>query len=328
MVTTDPDGEPPEGHGDAGRTTAGQRTGISLRTELARRLKKDHLHQPGRKIEPADCVGLPERVIPTELDGELVARIVTTAKGEFGHLRIHTFNTANGDVARFLKEVQRLLGELPPDGLILDVRGNGGGYIEAAEGLLRLLTSRPVQSEPMQLINSGLAYELCGRSRELLRWRQSIGEASETGAQYSQAFPLTPNQDSPDPYAGPVVLITDALSYSATDMLAAGFQDNHIGTVLGVDDNTGAGGANVWSQRQLRDEWPGGPFQPLPKDARLYVALRRSLRVGRYAGRPVEDLGVKPDVRYRITKRDLLCQNADLMERAGFLLDEARTYGS
>jgi C-terminal processing protease CtpA/Prc len=329
MVTPDPDGELPDAQSEAGRTTAARRTGISLRTELARRLKKDRLRRPGGETElPDGCVALQERVILSELEGELVARTVTTTLGEFGHLRIHTFDTANGDVARFLKEVERLLGELPPDGLILDVRGNGGGYIEAAEGLLGLLTSAPVQSEPMQLVNSALSYELCGRSRELLRWRQSIGEAGETGALYSAAFPLTVDQSSPQPYPGPVVLITDALSYSATDMLAAGFQDNHIGTVLGVDDNTGAGGANVWSQRQLRDEWPEGPFRPLPKDARLYVALRRSLRVGRQAGRPVEDLGVKPDVRYRITRRDLLSQNADLMERAGFLLDEARRYGS
>ena len=35
-------------------------------------------------------------------------------------------------------------------------------------------------------------------------------------------------------YYGPVVLITDALSYSATDIFAAGFQDNEVGLVLGT----------------------------------------------------------------------------------------------
>ena len=52
-------------------------------------------------------------------------------------------------------------------------------------------------------------------------------------------------------YYGPVVLITDALSYSATDIFAAGFQDNDVGKVLGTGGNTGAGGANFWSLDDL-----------------------------------------------------------------------------
>ena len=37
------------------------------------------------------------------------------------------------------------------------------------------------------------------------------------------------------------------------------------------------------------------------------MALRRTLRVGKHwGGQPVEDLGVIPDVRYQMTKRDLL----------------------
>ena len=52
-------------------------------------------------------------------------------------------------------------------------------------------------------------------------------------------------------YYGPVVLITDALSYSATDIFAAGFQDNEVGLVLGTSGNTGAGGANFWSLDDL-----------------------------------------------------------------------------
>jgi C-terminal processing protease CtpA/Prc len=121
-------------------------------------------------------------------------------------------------------------------------------------------------------------------------------------------------------YHGPVVLITDALCYSATDIFTAGFQDHQIGPVLGVDDNTGAGGANVWELSDFLLAWPGCPFEPLPGGARLRVALRRSLRVGNRSGQPLEDLGVIPDQRHRLTRRDLLAGNTDLMERAGELL--------
>jgi hypothetical protein len=51
------------------------------------------------------------------------------------------------------------------------------------------------------------------------------------------------------------------------------------------------------------------------------VALRRSLRVGKlWGGQPVEDLGVIPDHRHRMSSRDLLEGNADLMDKAGELL--------
>jgi Peptidase family S41 len=53
-------------------------------------------------------------------------------------------------------------------------------------------------------------------------------------------------------YYGPVVLITNARCYSATDTFTAGFADHRIGTILGVGPNTGAGGANVWTHGLLK----------------------------------------------------------------------------
>ncbi|MFF7725763.1 S41 family peptidase [Streptomyces sp. NPDC008001] len=102
----------------------------------------------------------------------------------------------------------------------------------------------------------------------------------ETGELYSQAFPLT------DPgaitaglprYAGPKVLITDALSYSAADIFAAGFQDNGLGPVLGTALDTGAGGANVWTHELLRG-WLPELLGDLPRGAGFRVALRRATR--------------------------------------------------
>jgi Peptidase family S41 len=248
--------------------------------------------------------------------------------GKYGYLRIFSFNMPTNEVEPFLARVERTLARLPKDGLIVDVRGNGGGQIEAAEGLLKLLADRrqveQIEAEPMQFINSELTYDLCSGFEELFAWRESIGEATLTGAQYSAAFPVSrPDIVNPIPVRRkprPVVLITDALSYSATDMLIAGFQDNGLGTVLGVDPSTGAGGGNVWTHRNMVAGWPGGPFEKLPGKAQLRVAARRSLRVGADAGRPVEDLGVDPDVDYHMTENDLLNGNADLLDFAASIL--------
>ena len=120
-------------------------------------------------------------------------------------------------------------------------------------------------------------------------------------------------------YHGPVVLITDALCYSATDIFAAGFQDHGIGPVLGVDDNTGAGGANVWTHDLLKvlldtpppgDGWPGrgNPFVDLPAGAQA-SGPRCGAPCGwgpHRAGTPVEDLGIVPTSGHRLTRADIV----------------------
>jgi len=102
-------------------------------------------------------------------------------------------------------------------------------------------------------------------------------------------------------------------------MFAAGFQDNEVGEVLGTSDNTGAGGANNWTYEDLMTalrKAPASPFKPLPKGADFGLAMRRSIRVGRNSGRPLEELGIVPDDRHYMTKRDLLAGNEDLLKKA------------
>jgi hypothetical protein len=52
----------------------------------------------------------------------------------------------------------------------------------------------------------------------------------------------------------------------------------------------------------------------------MRVAIRRTLRVGKLAGTPVEDLGVRSDVRHDMTRLDVLENNVDLLDAAGALL--------
>ena len=125
------------------------------------------------------------------------------------------------------------------------------------------------------------------------------------------------------------MLITDALSYSATDIFAAGFQDNEVGPVLGTSGNTGAGGANFWSLDDLlraHKKDPTSPFRTLPKGAEMIVAMRRSIRVGPRAGSPLEEFGVSPDVLHRMTRRDVLNDNVDLLARAARIIRQQPSF--
>ncbi|GGW65165.1 hypothetical protein GCM10010340_49220 [Streptomyces griseoloalbus] len=269
--------------------------------------------------------------IATTMPKVFRAQQVTTSSGRFGHIRIFTFSV--DDLGSFLQEFVRLVGQLPQEGLFVDVRDNGGGDIHAAEFALQVLTPRRIVPEPVQFINTPLNLRICRMHRDssgidLSAWVDSMEQAIETGATFSSAFPLSPEDGANaigQQYFGPVVLITNARCYSATDIFAAGFQDHRIGPVLGTDENTGAGGANVWTHKLLTDlleDDRATPYVPLPKGAGMRVSIRRTLRVGALSGTPVEDLGVVPDELHRMTRRDLLEDNVDLLDRAGRLLKD------
>ena len=276
----------------------------------------------------------PGETLVTNMSGILNAKSVTTPSGEFGYIRIYSFNV--NDPAAFIDEFTRLAELLPQDGLIVDVRGNGGGHIYASEGLLQLLTPVEITPEPTQFINTALNGKICDRHKmnvvgiDLGPWVESIKRSVETGAIYSRGYPITPPEVANargQKYHGPVVLITDARCYSATDIFAAGFKDHEIGHILGVADNTGAGGANVWTHGLLHELLrrpapadPDTPYKTLPNGANMRVAIRRTLRVGEQSGTPVEDLGVTPHSRYSLSRVDLLESNRELIDHAATLL--------
>jgi hypothetical protein len=250
-------------------------------------------------------------------------RAVETASGAFGYIRIWTFNVDDADT--FVEEFVRIAALLPGEGLIVDVRGNGGGLITAGERLLQVLTPRAIEPERLQFINTPLTLRLAREQDFLAQFRDSIAQAVETGANYSLGFPIAASEESNrlgQRYHGPVLLVTDALCYSTTDIFAAGFQDHKIGPILGTSGNTGAGGANVWTHELLSQLLPGpdSPLAELPGGASFRVAIRRTTRVGERSGVPVEDLGVVPDEIHRMTRGDVLEDNRDLLERAGAIL--------
>jgi hypothetical protein len=300
--------------------------GFDLRTSFAQRIRKRLFTSSARAGSGEIATARPE----------LRARIVRAEDGhEFGHLRIFSFHVedlkADGDVVDdiigFLDEAARLLELMPKDGLIVDVRDNGGGFVVAAEYLLQMLTPNRIAPGLAQFVCTPTTAAFTEALDEMIPWRVSIADSVLTGAQYSSGIPL----DSPEfintagqLYHGPVVLVTDALCYSATDTFAAGFQDNRVGPVLGVDTATGAGGAEVRTHSAILRDWPDGPLRPLPGGADFRLSIRRTLRVGEREGQIVEDFGVMPDHVHRLTRRDLLEDNPDLMAAAIALLREGR----
>ena len=274
--------------------------------------------------------------LPTLFRAKQVTVDIDGKEKAYGYVRIFSFNVSSAEV--FVDEFVRLIEQLPQDGLIIDIRGNGGGLIPAAELLLQVLSPRHIELQRAQFINTPLNLALCEAYSDeeqivdLGPWVPSLAQSTETGATYSRAFALTDQETvryKTQSYYGPLVLITDALCYSAADMFAAGFQDHDLGIVLGTNEATGAGGANVWSHSLLTflmNAAKNTDYAPLPKGADLRVAIRRTLRTGSNAGEVLEDFGVRPDVLHRMTRQDLINSNLDLIQRAGEILSELKSY--
>jgi C-terminal processing protease CtpA/Prc len=153
---------------------------------------------------------------------------------------------------------------------------------------------------------------------ELGAWSPSLDMALLTGDAYAQPLPLTdPSwfegiaQQYPD---DKVVCVVDANTYSSGDIFAAGFVDHKIGPLVCVGEATGAGGANVWTDVDLRQALEDTQYKlsPLPDGVRFTLAIRRAIRSGDADGVPIEDLGV-PGIPYALTRNDLLDNNRDLI---------------
>jgi len=255
------------------------------------------------------------------------ARSIAIGGREYGYLRLWGFDLSDDD--GFVDEVVTMLGELPQDGLMIDLRGNPGGLIWAAERLLQLFTPSHISPTRFSIIASDLTRAMTDapqNRRELGPWRRTLLEAIGTGEVYSQSVAITPYErcnDIGQVYGGPVVAIVDPTTYSAADLFAAGFADNGLGTVVSVGHATGAGGANVWRADTLNSVLAGTSqhLPRLPRGVGFTMSVRRATRIGASDGAPIEDVGIVGHRTYAMSRADLLEGNSGLHAYCARLLE-------
>ncbi|MGC5165853.1 S41 family peptidase [Luteimicrobium sp. DT211] len=250
-----------------------------------------------------------------------------------GYLRLWSFDVQDDEA--YLDEVAALLRGLPPERLVVDLRGNPGGLVWAAERLLQLFTDGPVLPARFSLLATPLTRQMADspfNRLELEAWSPSLQDAVTTGDVYSQPLPVTDPawcRDRDRAFPGRAVAVVDATTYSSGDLFAAGWVDNGVGPLVAVGAGpgahaTGGGGATVWTYAQLRDALDGTdqPLPALPEGCGLTVAVRRAVRSAAADGVPLEDLGVggRP---YTMTKRDVLEGNVDLLRFCAQVLGDA-----
>ena len=269
-----------------------------------------------------------------ELDFEPMT--LRCAHGEFAYVRIRSFDFDPAFVLRFME----LLKVMPQDGLILDLRENPGGSIQNAEKMLQLLTNKRVRSTGFRFVATPETERLTAppadgnpvtpQAVRLFPWHAGIRRANRRRAngrgRYSEILPLTNDGEMTalgQRYYGPSLVIVDALTFSAAEMFAAGFQDNRIGRVLCAGDTRTAGaGAWVWALDELRKLLGAGDGGLLAGSMLQFSALQcvRIQRGGRGFGRPFEGTGIEADIRHLLTEEDVHQHAADLLVTAADVL--------
>jgi hypothetical protein len=307
--------------GGAARGQAAKRQQRQLAVDPAAadvRRAKMLLFAPGALIgEQAAAPVTAGQVIPTQLTETLKVTTLDAPGGPYAHLRIYGFDTAPD---RFIGELLRLIPLLPEAGLIIDVRGNPGGYILAAEIALQLFTPKPIQPTRFSLLATPFTRAMAALpelAEDLGPWKASLTDAVRNGELYSQPIPITEPADCNaigQQYGGPVMLVGDSTTYSAGDLFSAGWVDNGIGPFVCVGQATGAGGANVWDYADLRDVLTGSAIAlpSLPDGIGMSLSFRRATRAGPSEGLPIEDIGIA-GTPYSMTRDDLLHGNRDLL---------------
>src|SRR5271168_1268029 len=154
------------------------------------------------------------------------------------------------------RDVQRLIGELRKDGadvLIMDLRANGGGYLPEAESLTGLFIDRgPV----VQLRDTSGHIEI---------------------------------DDDPNPaifYSGPLIVLVDRFSASASEIFAGAIQDYGRGLIVGQQTY---GKGTVQNAHPLNYTI----FGRKPELGQLNVTIGKYYRI---TGESTQDRGVTPDI--------------------------------
>jgi carboxyl-terminal processing protease len=163
-------------------------------------------------------------------------------------------NAGDKEFRSTTRDVRRLINELKAekiDGLVLDLRGDGGGYLPEAVALTGLF------------VDKGPVVQL----------KVTTGELEV--------------QDDTDPgvaYSGPLAVLVDRFSASASEIFAGAIQDYHRGVVLGQ---------RTFGKGTVQNLVPLDRWSPRPVNGQLTVTIGKFYRV---TGESTQHRGVEPDV--------------------------------
>ncbi|MGJ8695443.1 MAG: carboxy terminal-processing peptidase [Verrucomicrobiaceae bacterium] len=224
----------------------------------------------GLKVEPAGGAGGETRVIvikreqvdmkEEQTSAEVIDYLEGGKKQRLGVIRIPQFYFDSDDWSRNVSvHVEKLIKRLKKediDGMIVDIRGNGGGSLDEVRRMTGFFNGR---SPVVQI-------------------KKTSGHIESLNA--GGRKPL---------YEGPMVVLTDKGSASASEILAGALQDYNRAVIVGS--------ANTFGKGTVQQPIPIGDYMPVWSDRDRAGALKLTIqKYYRPSGSSTQIDGVKPDI--------------------------------
>jgi hypothetical protein len=246
-------------------------------------------------------------------------KILNDPNGDIGYLKLSSFSPATLDRSASLQVLREILQTQMSNtkGLIIDLRGNGGGSIVFGERMAQLFTGKaitPIKMRALRTPETRLMTSLFNGETPL--WQEiasTVLMTPKTGFSPLTAPYLANNLGRA--YYEPVTVLTDAYCYSTCDMFASLMQDHGAAKIIGLDHTTGAGGANNWGWDGVNFHKNGNQYYPeLPYSVGFSFSFRQ-------VGRPlksdqlIENTGVISDEVWTQSEQDIIGADYELARK-------------
>ena len=243
---------------------------------------------------------------------EITWGVIDNRLGKFGYIRLASFVPDNG-VDFAVQEIRRIIFDEfdGTRGMIFDVRDNGGGFGQLSDELPQLFGRSDAVSSQDRLINTEENLRLFNESifgAVFPEGLAALNDVTGTDATHTVPFSLfgAPGLNTfGQVYNGPVAVLANSNSYSASDFFSCQMQDSGAGFVFGEEPRTGAGGANVF-EHSLLAQFAPTVFSPLPATHRTRTSFGQAIRSGLNEGEFIEDFGCEADLLVSPRLSDLL----------------------
>jgi hypothetical protein len=277
-----------------------------------------------------------------EKPGTYHAYLFKDAKGrKIGYIRIpHYMPQFNAEVEEFGKRLNEF--QEQADALVIDQLNNYGGMAWNLNGICSMLTDKPMYSpqEHVKLNQEDVLFAIQLLS-ELSKITDDKGAVDAIGAdhifglevnlsliqmirhycqfvidQWAQGkaftdatFLIGNDQIMPHSkyrFTKPLLVLINGLDVSCGDFFPAIMQDNKRATLFGTTTSGAGGAVYVFST---------------PNSLGIYRAAITQTIAERLDGRPIENLGVKPDIEYALTENDILNNYVDYVNAVNEAID-------
>jgi len=224
-------------------------------------------------LPPGAAPGTAEKIVPlvrgqVTLEAQAARRELKVIPRDGRELRVGVISVpgfysdydaqraGDADYRSTTRDVRRLIEELrneKVDGLVIDLRGNGGGFLPEAQSLTGLFVDRgPV-----------VQVQFAGGQKEVL-------EDSEQGVAWD----------------GPLVVLIDRFSASASEIFAGAIQDYRRGIVVGQ---------RSFGKGTVQNLLPLSRWSTRPVNGQLTVTIAKFYR---FTGESTQHRGVEPDLEF------------------------------